>query len=148
MLSGSIGENISFFSIEQDLELLEEAARDAHIYDDIDAMPMGFHSLAGDMGSTLSGGQVQRVLIARALYKKPKVLFLDEASSALDVQTERNINRVLKNMGVTRIMIAHRKETIEMADRIIDLSRLAQGLDPEVTFEADAPKKPTLVAVE
>ena len=148
LLSGSIGENISFFSIEQDLELLEEAAKDAHIYDDIEAMPMGFHSLAGDMGSTLSGGQVQRVLIARALYKKPKVLFLDEASSALDVQTERNINRVLKNMGVTRIMIAHRKETIEMADRIIDLNRLAQGLDPEVEYEPDAPKKPTLVAVE
>ncbi|TKB55333.1 peptidase domain-containing ABC transporter [Ferrimonas aestuarii] len=123
LLSGSIGDNISFFSIDQDLELLESVAQDAHILDDINAMPMGFHSLAGDMGSTLSGGQIQRVLLARAMYKQPKVLFLDEASSALDVDTERRINGVLKGLGMTRIMIAHRVETINMADRIIDLTQ-------------------------
>ncbi|WP_281557783.1 peptidase domain-containing ABC transporter [Thalassomonas sp. RHCl1] len=149
LLSGSVGENISFFAIEQDLELLEEAAKDAHIFDDIQAMPMGFHSLAGDMGSTLSGGQVQRVLIARALYKKPKVLFLDEASSALDIETERKINQVLKNMGVTRIMIAHRKETIDMADRVIDLTALVSGEQVETKVVEKGPrKKPTLVAVD
>jgi ATP-binding cassette subfamily B protein RaxB len=124
LLSGSLGDNISFFSIEQDMERLEAVAKNAFIYDDITAMPMGFHSLAGDMGSTLSGGQVQRILIARALYKDPKILFLDEASSALDTQTERQINIALKNMGITRIMISHRQETINMADRIIDLSKL------------------------
>ncbi|TQV84263.1 peptidase domain-containing ABC transporter [Exilibacterium tricleocarpae] len=124
LLSGSIGDNISFFAVEQDMELLEAASRDACIYDDIMAMPMGFNTLAGDMGSTLSGGQVQRVLLARALYKQPKILYLDEASSALDVNTEKKINMVLKNMGITRIMIAHRKETIDMADRVIDILHL------------------------
>ncbi|WDE14345.1 peptidase domain-containing ABC transporter [Thalassomonas haliotis] len=135
LLSGSIGDNISFFAIEQDMERLEKAAKDAVIFDDINAMPMGFHSLAGDMGSTLSGGQVQRVLIARALYKDPKILFLDEASSALDVETEKKINEVVKNMGITRIVIAHREATINMADRIIDLTNLKDAAPVESTPE-------------
>lgn len=150
LLSGSIGENISFFALEQESELLDQAAQDAHIYDDIMAMPMGFHSLAGDMGSTLSGGQVQRVLIARALYKKPKILFLDEASSALDIATEKKINQVLKHMGVTRVMIAHRKETIEMADRVIDLAALISGAPVEQPTQPEQAvvQRPKLVVVE
>ena len=135
LLSGSLGDNISFFSIEQDMDRLERVAKDAFIFDDINRMPMGFHSLAGDMGSTLSGGQVQRVLIARALYKKPKILFLDEASSALDSNTEKQINSVLKNLGITRIMISHRQETIQMADRIIDLADLRQSSIQENSAE-------------
>ena len=130
LLSGSLADNISFFSIDQDMQRLEQVAKDAFIYDDISAMPMGFHSLAGDMGSTLSGGQVQRILIARALYKNPKVLFLDEASSALDTITERKINTVLKNLGITRVMISHRQETIQMADRTIDLTQVHNNEQP------------------
>ncbi|NVJ61931.1 MAG: peptidase domain-containing ABC transporter [Gammaproteobacteria bacterium] len=145
LLSGSIADNISFFSIEQNMERLEKSAKEAHIYDDIVAMPMGFHSLAGDMGSTLSGGQVQRILIARALYKEPKVLFLDEASSALDGATEKSINSVLKNMGITRIMISHRQETIKMADRIIDLTNLDSPNDP--IPEEGSPRKGNLKVV-
>ncbi|MFT5756931.1 MAG: ATP-binding cassette subfamily B protein RaxB [Alteromonadaceae bacterium] len=138
LLSGSLADNISFFSIDQDMNRLEQVAKDALIYEDIVAMPMGFHTLAGDMGSTLSGGQVQRILIARALYKEPKVLFLDEASSALDSATEKKINNVLKNLGITRIMISHRQETIQMADRIIDLTKLSGD---EINV---APKEKTL----
>ncbi|AZZ99960.1 ATP-binding cassette domain-containing protein [Pseudoalteromonas sp. R3] len=131
------------FANEQDPELMESVCQQAQILDDIKAMPMGFNSLAGDMGSTLSGGQVQRVLIARALYKRPKVLFLDEASSALDKQTEKKINQVLKQLGITRIMIAHRQETIDMADRIINLPELiSDSVPPE-----QAPPR-TLVAVK
>ena len=146
LLSGSLADNISFFSIDQDMSRLEQVAKDAYIYDDIMAMPMGFHSLAGDMGSTLSGGQVQRVLIARALYKEPKVLFLDEASSALDTTTEKNINSVLKGLGVTRIMISHRQETVQMADRIIDLTKL--DLDDEPVPTKDSNKKTKLQIVQ
>ncbi|WP_054016182.1 peptidase domain-containing ABC transporter [Pseudoalteromonas sp. R3] len=143
LLSGSIADNICFFANEQDPELMESVCQQAQILDDIKAMPMGFNSLAGDMGSTLSGGQVQRVLIARALYKRPKVLFLDEASSALDKQTEKKINQVLKQLGITRIMIAHRQETIDMADRIINLPELiSDSVPPE-----QAPPR-TLVAVK
>ncbi|MDU4093041.1 MAG: ATP-binding cassette domain-containing protein, partial [Pantoea sp.] len=89
----------------------------------IAAMPMGYHSLVGDMGSSLSGGQIQRVLLARALYRQPSLLILDEASSHLDVDRERSINEAIKNMPVTRIIIAHRPETICSADRIILLNQ-------------------------
>ncbi|PAJ75932.1 hypothetical protein CJF42_02610 [Pseudoalteromonas sp. NBT06-2] len=146
LLSGSIGDNISFFAIDVDQELMDSVCQQAQIFDDIQSMPMGFNSLAGDMGSTLSGGQVQRVLIARALYKQPKILFLDEASSALDKDTEKRINIVLKNLGITRIMIAHRQETIDMADRIIYLQ---EHINKENKIEQNSENKtPTLVAVK
>ncbi|NRD74908.1 peptidase domain-containing ABC transporter [Shewanella sp. VB17] len=146
LLSGSLADNISFFSIDQNMQRLEKVAQDAFIYDDIVAMPMGFHSLAGDMGSTLSGGQIQRVLIARALYKEPKVLFLDEASSALDSETEKKINTVLKFLGITRIMISHRQETIKMADRIIDLTQVDFEVSP--TIIEDKVRQTTLTIVK
>ena len=72
LLSGSIAENISFFALDPDKELIEYAAKQACIYDEIKAMPMDFNTLSGDMESVLSGGQIQRVLLARAIYKKPK----------------------------------------------------------------------------
>ena len=85
---------------------------------------MAFSTLVGDMGNTLSGGQKQRILLARALYQSPKILFLDEATSHLDPIRERKVNRALKKLGITTIMIAHRKETIELADRVIDLNSI------------------------
>ncbi len=84
-------------------------------------MPMNYETLIGDMGSTLSGGQKQRVLIARALYQDPKILFLDEATSHLDIDTEIRINNTLKNLNITQVSIAHRAESIKMADRLIKL---------------------------
>ncbi|MCM7773452.1 peptidase domain-containing ABC transporter [Enterobacter asburiae] len=119
LFAGSLNDNISFFDPEVDLVAVERAARVAQIHDDIMAMPMGYQSLVGDMGSSLSGGQVQRVLLARALYRNPSILILDEASSHLDVERERLINDAVKTMPITRIIIAHRPETIASADRVL-----------------------------
>ena len=73
------------------------------------------------MGTGLSGGQKQRVILARALYKKPKILFLDEATSNLDTGTELLVNQAVKRLRMTRITIAHRPQTLEMAGRLIIL---------------------------
>lgn len=118
LLSGSISENISFFDPQPDQTLVEQCALFAMIGQDIAAMPMGYNTLIGDMGMALSGGQKQRVLLARALYKQPKILFLDEATSHLDVALEQAVNQAIKHLKITRIIIAHRPETIRSADRI------------------------------
>jgi len=123
LFAGSIMDNISFFDASLDKVQVEKAARVAQIHGDIMAMPMGYNSMVGDMGSSLSGGQVQRVILARALYRQPRVLILDEATSHLDVARESAINDAIKHMNITRIMIAHRPETILSADRIIQISR-------------------------
>ena len=124
LLSGSILDNISFFAEEINLEEVYKVAKLSFIHDEIMKFPMGYETLVGDMGSTLSGGQKQRILLARALYKQPKILFLDEATSHLDITNEKNINNSLKLLNITQIVIAHRQETILMADRVIDLSKI------------------------
>ncbi|MFC3149257.1 peptidase domain-containing ABC transporter [Piscinibacterium candidicorallinum] len=122
LLAGSLAENIAFFDTHPKQERIEAAAQLAAIHTDIAAMPMGYQTLVGDMGSSLSGGQKQRVLLARALYKGPKILALDEATSHLDVDSERAVNAAIKNMRLTRITIAHRPETIANARRIVALA--------------------------
>jgi ATP-binding cassette subfamily B protein RaxB len=126
LFSGSIRDNIAFFEEDIDIIRVEEAAKLANIHHDISKLPMGYETLVGDMGSILSGGQKQRILLARALYKRPKILFLDEATSHLDVDNERCINQSLKSLTMTQIIIAHRQETIQMADRIINLEEVNQ----------------------
>lgn len=121
LMSGSIAENISFFDTEINMERVVHCAQMAGIHKDILGMPMGYNTLIGDMGSTLSGGQKQRVLLARALYRQPKILFMDEATSHLDIQLERHVNQAIKELNMTRIIIAHRPETIINANRIIKL---------------------------
>ncbi len=121
LFAGSIADNISFFDPSPDVEWIVECARLAAVHDEIAALPMGFHTLIGDMGATLSGGQKQRVLLARALYKRPKVLFLDEATSALDVDRERLVNQAVRQLKLTRVIVAHRPETIASVDRVIAL---------------------------
>ena len=121
LFAGSITDNISFFDPQADPHWVAECARIAAVVDDIEAMPMGFHTLIGDMGGSISGGQRQRILLARALYKRPKILFLDEATSALDVEREREVNQAIKQLELTRIIVAHRPETIASASRVIVL---------------------------
>jgi ATP-binding cassette subfamily B protein RaxB len=93
----------------------------AAIAPDITAMPMAYNTLVGDMGTVLSGGQKQRILLARALYKRPKILFLDEATSHLDIAREQEVNASVKSLNMTRIIVAHRPETIATASRVIIL---------------------------
>ena len=129
LFAGSIADNISFFDARQPREWIEQCAREASIHEDILRMPMGYDTLIGDMGAAISGGQKQRILLARALYKQPRVLFLDEATSHLDVANERLVNAALKRMPVTRIVVAHRPETLAMADRVIVLANGAVAQD-------------------
>ena len=121
LFSGSIADNISFFDPNAKMDAIRRAADIASIADDIEAMPMGYETLVGDMGSSLSGGQKQRVLLARALYRQPRILLLDEATSHLDVTRERRINGEVSKLAMTRIIIAHRPETIASADRVVHL---------------------------
>ena len=121
LFAGSIADNISFFAEQPQQELAEACAQLAAVHDDILEMPMGYGTLIGDMGTVLSGGQKQRVLLARALYRKPGILLLDEATSHLDVERETLVNRGLSRMRMTRIIIAHRPETIRSAGRVITL---------------------------
>jgi ATP-binding cassette, subfamily B, bacterial CvaB/MchF/RaxB len=121
LFAGSFAENISFFDPHQDQTRIEAASRLAAIHDDVMRMPMGYNTLVGDMGTTLSGGQKQRVILARALYKKPRLLFLDEATSHLDTGTESLVNHAVKGLSMTRITIAHRPQTLQMAERLVIL---------------------------
>ena len=121
LLAGSIAENISFFDIHFDQDRVQACGHLASIHDDITRMPMGYQTLVGDMGSALSGGQKQRVLLARALYKNPRVLALDEATSHLDITNEKKVTQTLAQMSLTRIIVAHRPETIAAAQRVIGL---------------------------
>ena len=135
LFAGSIADNIGFFDQDFDQERIEAAAKLAAIHDEITAMPMGYHSLIGDMGSSLSGGQKQRVILARALYRKPKLLFLDEATSHLDVMKERLVNDAVKQLKLTKVIVAHRPETIASADRVLVMEggRIVRELRPQAT---------------
>lgn len=126
LFAGSIADNISFFDADAAPIRVEAAARLAAIHDDIVAMPMGYQSLVGDMGSSLSGGQKQRVILARALYRRPRFLVLDEATSHLDMERERLVNEAVQRLSVTRIVIAHRPETVATAGKVMRLGSSAQ----------------------
>jgi ATP-binding cassette, subfamily B, bacterial CvaB/MchF/RaxB len=123
LLSGSIADNICFFDHDFDREWMIECAQIAGIHNEIMSMPMTYNSLIGDMGSSLSGGQKQRVVLARALYRRPKILFLDEGTAHLDVDKERYINERLRSLDITRISIAHRPEIMNAADKIVRIGR-------------------------
>ncbi|BCO26313.1 toxin RTX-I translocation ATP-binding protein [Rhodoferax lithotrophicus] len=129
LLAGSIGDNISFFDVQANDEHTQACAQVAAVHEDIARMPMGYQTLVGDMGSSLSGGQKQRVLLARALYKNPKVLALDEATSHLDIANEHRVTQALAQLPLTRIIVAHRPETIAGVQRVVSLQ---QGLVHEV----------------
>lgn len=121
LFAGSVAENIALFDDAPDFDWIEACARMAALHDDIMATPMGYETLIGDMGSSLSGGQKARLLLARALYRRPRLLVLDEATAHLDPQTEAAVSAAVSSLGITRIVIAHRSETIRHADRVLRL---------------------------
>jgi ATP-binding cassette subfamily B protein RaxB len=127
LLAGSLKDNITGFSDSPDETWMESCARAAHIHDDIAAMPMGYDTLTGELGEGLSGGQRQRIYIARALYRRPRILFMDEATSHLDEKNEMLINEAIAALKITRVIIAHRPSTISSADRRIDLGLIAES---------------------
>ena len=129
LFAGSIADNISFFDPKADLAHVEHCAALAAVSEDIAKMPMAYQTLVGDMGTSLSGGQKQRILLARALYKRPKVLILDEATSHLDPRREGEVNAAIHDLAVTRIVVAHRAETIAATSRVIELK------NGQVTFD-------------
>ncbi|WP_432932555.1 peptidase domain-containing ABC transporter [Microbispora sp. CA-135349] len=119
----SIAENIKFGNGDIDMEAVREAARQAHIDREIEAMPLGYFTQIRQLGGNLSGGQRQRIALARALARRPRVLVLDEATSALDTVTESLIANALDGLKCTRVIIAHRLSTIMSADLIVVLEQ-------------------------
>ncbi len=122
MMSGDIFTNIAG-SGSATLDEAWEAARMAGLAEDIEAMPMGMHTVISEGGGTLSGGQRQRLLIARAIVNRPRILLFDEATSALDNRTQAIVSQSLERLQATRIVVAHRLSTIINADRIFVLER-------------------------
>ena len=135
LLSGSLKENICFYDERPDMDRIRRCAQLAQIDGDIERMRMGYETIVADMGSSLSGGQKQRVLLARALYKRPKILVMDEATSALDVVLESEVSSAIAELNMTRIIVAHRAETIASARRLVAL----QG--GVIVYDAPLPDK-------
>lgn len=121
VVSGSVADNIRFFRSWVTEEEVERAARQAHLHDEIVAHPDGYERRVGEGGSHLSGGQMQRLCIARALVERPELLILDEPTSALDVKSEHLIRSTLHELGerMTVLVIAHRLSTLDICDRIM-----------------------------
>lgn len=145
LLSGSIAENVAFFAENIDMDRVWRSLRAAAMETEVLAMPMRAESMVGDMGSSLSGGQKQRVLLARALYRQPRILILDEATSHLDLGRERTVNEALKALSITRIIVAHRPETVAAADRVIYLDGGAVVSDRR---RAEAPPPPAPIMID
>ena len=116
---GTLEDNISFFDPQYHPNLIRAAAAVAGIDEEIQAMPMQYNTIVGSLGTALSGGQKQRVLLARALYRKPHIVFLDEAFDQLDLARERDITERLKHWGVGLVIVSHRPETVRNVDRIV-----------------------------
>jgi ATP-binding cassette subfamily B protein RaxB len=121
LLSGSIAENIACFADSIDIKKVIWAAQMACVHEDVCAMSMQYNTLVGDMGTSLSGGQKQRIILARALYRQPSILFMDEATSHLDTGNEAKVCANLDAIKITRVIVAHRLQTIARADRIYKL---------------------------
>ena len=121
LLSGTIADNIACFDPDLDMARVQQAAIAAQVHDDILRSPMQYLTLVGDMGSTLSGGQRQRVLLARALYRNPKLLFLDEGTANLDEANEELIADLIAQMPITRIVVAHRPALIRRAQHVYEV---------------------------
>ncbi|MBZ7225557.1 peptidase domain-containing ABC transporter [Klebsiella grimontii] len=127
LFSGSIADNICSFEDNPDQDRIIICAQYCNIHEEIMRMPMAYESIVGELGLGISGGQKQRILIARALYRQPSILFMDEATSHLDLANESFINKSISNLKITRVIVAHRPSTIASADRVIDLSQYGKN---------------------
>jgi ATP-binding cassette subfamily B protein RaxB len=118
LFAGSILENVAFFDPNLDIEWVIDCLQQAGLYKEVLSMPMGLQTLVGDMGTTLSGGQKQRLLVARAIYKRPQIMILDEATSHLDKENQKHVHRALKNAAQIHISITHRLELVTPSDLV------------------------------
>jgi ATP-binding cassette subfamily B protein RaxB len=143
LLTGSILENVTFFSEHPDIDLAWKCLEMAAIKEEVQRMPMRLETLIGDMGSTLSGGQKQRILLARALYRKPAVLVLDEATANLDLKREGKIHDALSKLDITRIVITHRPDTIRLAQRLVrmDSGRIVADIKKPLDHSSEDPSR-------
>ena len=127
LLDESIKNNIAFGILDEDIDekKLVEASKDSQIFEFISALPNKFETQVGDRGITLSGGQIQRIGIAREFYRNPPIIVLDEATSALDLDTEKEFLKCLDKLkGLkTLIFVSHRKSALESCDKILDLDK-------------------------
>ncbi len=119
---GTIEDNVSFFDSEHDPALVRECAKAAMIDEEIMAMPMQYNTIVGSLGMALSGGQKQRVLLARALYRKPQILFLDEAFDQIDLALERRISSSLSGRSLSVVIVSHREETVISTGKRLNLN--------------------------
>ncbi|WP_299941116.1 ATP-binding cassette domain-containing protein [uncultured Microbulbifer sp.] len=122
LLAGAVGDNIACFELQVDLQYIVHCAQLACIHEEIMYMPMQYKTLVGDMGISLSGGQKQRIVMARALYRASRILFMDEATSHLDMANESLVNQHIQQLAITWILVAHRPETVKSAGRQINLA--------------------------
>lgn len=143
LFSDSISKNIAFGSVNEKQELIEEAARDADLFDNIKDFPQGFDTRLGERGITLSGGQKQRTSIARALIRKPKILILDDCLSAVDTKTENAILESLSKVShnITTLIISHRVSSVKLADKILvlDDGRIIEEGSHEELMQSEGP---------
>ena len=136
LLAGTIAENVALFAGCIDMERVRECARLAAVDDEIMRLPMQYNSLVGDMGSTLSSGQKQRVLIARALYRRPRILVLDEGTAHLDPARAAQVHEAIRALSITRIVVAHSTAIAAVADRVL---MLADGMLREMSGNPATP---------
>ena len=139
MRTGNILDNIIGFSDKLTIDDAWQAARQAAIADEISEMPMGMFTMVGDHITTFSGGQAQRIMIAAALVSKPRILFLDEATSWLDAESQRKVMESIEGLAITRIVIAHRLSTIRKANSIyvMEAGRVVQQGRFDELFESE-----------
>jgi ATP-binding cassette subfamily C protein len=123
LIGGSIFENMTITAPYATMKDAERVSEEVGLAEDIKHMPMGMHTVLSEMGGAISGGQQQRILIARAIIGKPNILFFDEATSALDNTTQKMVTDSLNKLDATRIVIAHRLSTIQNCDRILVLDK-------------------------
>jgi ATP-binding cassette subfamily B protein RaxB len=140
---GTVEDNISFFDPQHDAQRVRAAAQVAGVLEEIEAMPMQMNTIVGSLGMALSGGQKQRVLLARALYRRPHILFLDEAFDQLDLALERRITDGLKKLGFGVVIVSHRPETVRTVDRTIELRGPVVGAATTTGATSPAPVVPS-----